>query len=126
MGSRWVQPEPSPEAELRALHLALANATHSVRGREWARLGTVNESIQPLVDAFMAEISRTRAPPAADDLIAALAALPVDGPRPWRDGDPRCHCTHCDGCGRLFRTEDIAAHRSRCHVVRLGRAMGGP
>lgn len=24
------------------------------------------------------------------------------GPRPWEDGDERCHCTPCEGCGKLY------------------------
>ena len=34
----------------------------------------------------------------------------------WRDGDARCHCTHCDACGLLFRTEDLATHQRQAHL----------
>jgi hypothetical protein len=38
------------------------------------------------------------------------------GPLPWKDGDPRCHCTQCSRCGELFRTQDYPAHRDVCWV----------
>ena len=59
-------------------------------------------------------------------LVAFVLACPDDGPKPWQDGDPRCHCTHCEGCGRLYRTEDIQMHRDVCViglVVRGTRAQ---
>ena len=28
----------------------------------------------------------------------------------------RCHCTHCEECGLLFRTVDIAAHLLQAHL----------
>lgn len=36
------------------------------------------------------------------------------GPQRWKDGDERCHCTHCEACGVMFRTVDIPAHRLEC------------
>jgi hypothetical protein len=35
---------------------------------------------------------------------------------PWKDGDARCHCTHCDCCGFLFRTEDLGQHQREAHL----------
>jgi hypothetical protein len=76
--------------------------------------------------------------PTAADVIAHVNAMPAEeawpllvamvkardaGPRPWRDGDPRCHCTHCDSCWRLYRTEDINAHRNVC-PMRLLQVRG--
>lgn len=42
----------------------------------------------------------------------------TDNPRPWRDGDPRVHCTHCNACHDLYPTADIARHREVCPVER--------
>lgn len=36
------------------------------------------------------------------------------GPAPWRVDDPRWAGAHCDRCGELYRTADIAAHQSTC------------
>ena len=52
-------------------------------------------------------------------LVALVKPLTAKGPAPWRDGDKRCHCTHCDYCGRLFRSAEIGAHRDVCVVRRL-------
>jgi hypothetical protein len=49
--------------------------------------------------------------PACRKIEAMIAQLKL---KPWKDGDPRCHCTHCDWCKLLFRTEDIAEHRKEC------------
>ena len=49
------------QAELRTLHIALAMATRAAEQRDPGRLHTINESIQPLVDAFMAWGSADRA-----------------------------------------------------------------
>jgi hypothetical protein len=66
-------------------------------------------------------------PATAADLRAWLHAHPAeilalfggdDGPRSWRDGDPRCHCTHCDDCGRLYRTVDHREHLTHCPAVK--------
>ena len=56
---------------------------------------------------------------------AAIAALPGKTVKPWGDGDKPCHCTHCDLCGLLFRTLDIATHVNECErallsVIELG------
>src|SRR6185369_2251337 len=48
----------------------------------------------------------TESTPAALD----LDGLERQGPKPWEQGDERCHCSHCRYCGRLFRTVDIDAH----------------
>lgn len=50
---------------------------------------------------------------------AAIAALPGKTLRPWKDGDARCHCTHCALCGELYRTEDIAKHEDECQAALL-------
>lgn len=41
----------------------------------------------------------------------------------WRDGDPSCHCTHCDICGLvahgvayLFKTHELAEHVKQAHL----------
>ena len=47
-------------AALRTLNLALANATDAIEAEEWATLGTVNETIQPFVDAAVAKVQRLR------------------------------------------------------------------
>lgn len=49
-----------------------------------------------------------------DDEIEAILARAAKSPRPWTDGDERCHCTHCGACGHLFRTADIHSHRDVC------------
>lgn len=75
----------------------------------------------------------------ADDITAHVVALPPDErlsqlraiitacspgePRPWRDGDERCHCTHCNGCGRLYRSADIEAHRDVCLIRQLAQRV---
>lgn len=41
------------QAEIRILNLAIANATQAANERDRGKLGTVNESIQALVDAFI-------------------------------------------------------------------------
>lgn len=56
---------------------------------------------------------------------AAIAALPGKTVARWKDGDPGCHCTHCDLCGELYRTEDIGAHEGECQaalIVALDRS----
>lgn len=50
---------------------------------------------------------------------AAIAALPGKTLRPWKDGDARCHCTHCALCGEAYRTEDIAQHEDECQAALL-------
>lgn len=67
-----------------------------------------------------------RGEPTAADLVTYLQARPgviVEmfggdaGPPPWQDGDPRCHCTHCEACGRLYPTDYIRQHRDACPGV---------
>ena len=36
--------------------------------------------------------------------------------KPWRDGDPRCHCTHCQCCGWLFPSVEIEQHLKEAHL----------
>lgn len=50
---------------------------------------------------------------------AAIADLPGKKIKPWRDGDGRCHCTHCDLCGDLYRTSDISKHEIECQAALL-------
>ncbi len=54
---------------------------------------------------------------------AAIAALPGKTLQPWKDGDERCHCTHCDLCGELYRTVDIGTHETECQAA-LMKAIG--
>lgn len=61
-------------------------------------------------------------PTTVQDIAAHLLAN-ENGPKPWRDGDERCHCSHCSACGRLYRTADIARHREICPVVGVALAM---
>lgn len=49
----------------RTMHLALANVAQAASERSRTRLGTVNESVQPVVDAFMGWISDAEADLAA-------------------------------------------------------------
>lgn len=51
------------------------------------------------------------------------AALLADAGRvkPWKDGDARCHCSHCPGCGDIFPTSAIGMHQPAC--VKLAREM---
>lgn len=50
---------------------------------------------------------------------AAIAALPGKTVQPWRDGDARCHCTHCDLCGDIFATEVFSRHEDECQAALL-------
>ncbi len=75
----------------------------------------------------------------SDDIVAHIAELPPDErlsqlraiikacsprePKPWSDGDPRCHCTHCDSCWRMYRTVDIDAHRLGCVLRQLAQLV---
>lgn len=34
----------------------------------------------------------------------------------WRSGDPPTHCTHCEDCGLLFRTQEVKAHLVQAHL----------
>lgn len=43
----------------RHLHIAIGNATRAIAAGDDGALGTINEDIQPLVDAAMARIRRT-------------------------------------------------------------------
>jgi hypothetical protein len=63
---------------------------------------------------LVAHVARMRDTEAVALVVALVRALPDKGPKPWQDGDARCHCTHCRWCGRLHRTEDYGAHRSTC------------
>jgi hypothetical protein len=49
----------------------------------------------------------------------AIADLPGKTVQPWRDDDARCHCTHCDLCGELYRTLDIDVHERECQAALL-------
>lgn len=51
-------------------------------------------------------------------IVALVHGSPDEGPPPWRDGCSPCHCTHCEGCGRLYRSTEIAEHRDAC-LIRL-------
>lgn len=55
--------------------------------------------------------ARMAACPACQKTAAMIEKLTI---KPWKDGDKRCHCTHCDWCNQLFPTEHIAAHRAEC------------
>lgn len=55
---------------------------------------------------------------------AAIAALPGKTVQPWRSGEKPCHCTHCDLCGDLYRTEDIGKHIDECQAA-LIKALEG-
>jgi hypothetical protein len=56
-------------------------------------------------------------------LVALLRARPDEGPKPWKDGDPRGHCSHCSSCARLYRTKDIDAHQDVCTLRLLQQAV---
>lgn len=45
---------------------------------------------------------------------AAIANLPGKTVKPWRTGDTRCHCSHCDLCHDCFPTERLSAHQAEC------------
>lgn len=47
-----------PDAFERMISAALRQATRAVEAGEWVTLGTVNEHIQPLVDAFMVQMRK--------------------------------------------------------------------
>lgn len=51
------------------------------------------------------------------ETLQAIRALPGKTVQPWKDGDPRCHCTHCSLCGALYRTEDIGKHIDECQAA---------
>lgn len=60
----------------RHLRVALANAERAMRTGDDAALGTINESLQPLVDAAMARIKRlSDAEASRAAAVAALSAL---------------------------------------------------
>ncbi len=49
----------------------------------------------------------------------AIASLPGKTVERWKDGDKPCHCTHCDLCGVLYRTDDIGTHEAECQAALL-------
>lgn len=49
----------------------------------------------------------------------AIRALPGKTVQPWRDGDERCHCTHCDLCGDLYPTSVHSQHVTECNAALL-------
>lgn len=57
--------------------------------------------------------------PTLDEVSAAIAALPGKTILPWRDGDERCHCSHCELCGDLFRTSEYTQHTAECRAALL-------
>lgn len=44
----------------------------------------------------------------------AIASLPGKTVKPWRDGDARCHCSHCDLCGDCYPTNVLHDHEQEC------------
>lgn len=89
--------------------------------REWADCGWCEKPRHKCVCDAARAITSYGTPTPAD--IAAHLLATEAGPKPWRDGDERCHCTHCDWCGRLYRTADIWRHREVCPVVAVAHAM---
>jgi hypothetical protein len=42
----------------------------------------------------------------------------ADAVKPWKDGDPRMECAHCDGCGDIFPFNLVGEHRAGCIPLR--------
>lgn len=93
----------------RHLRLALSNAQQAFEAGEYRSLATINEDIQPLVDAAMAQIARLEAE--RDEAVAALAnergegdgpspewecTVTATGPR-WRNGAHTINVRRCTG-----------------------------
>ena len=92
---------------------------------EWSEESSGNFTIHQREWAFKQVMDRWTAPVdisgnVTNEQIAdwqRIAAL-ADAVSPWRDGDERCHCTHCSSCGSLFRTQDVYTHQKHCERLR--------
>lgn len=61
-----------------------------------------------------------------DEVRAAIAALPGKTVQPWKDGDQRCHCSHCALCGDCYPTEVLNEHEQECRAAVLKALRGTP